>query len=80
MTIGSRVQYFVRATVAGAPKEMDFPFDRVGKALEQACAFLKTGATNVSIRDADGHQIDGSALEDCCQRGMIQHDLKPVTL
>jgi hypothetical protein len=69
----------VTATVKGLP--LFRAFDYVGDALEQARAFLASGATNISILNNHGNHLEGSALEDCCRNAEgIQNDLTPVKL
>jgi hypothetical protein len=47
----------VTATVKGLP--LFRAFDYVGDALEQARAFLASGATNISIRNNHGNHLEG---------------------
>jgi hypothetical protein len=72
--------YVVSADALGAFRREILRFEHVGKALEQACAFLKGGAANVAICDELGNRIDGLELERCCQSGAIRANLKPVNL
>jgi hypothetical protein len=70
--------YFVTWPLAGSQKRGEMPAcERPGAALRQASALLASGATGVSIRDEQGHHIEGEALEVCCRRGRITRDLKP---
>jgi hypothetical protein len=70
--------YFVTWAVAGSPKRGEMPScDGPGAALRQADALLTGGATGVSIRDEEGHHIEGDDLAICCRTGRITRDLKP---
>jgi hypothetical protein len=70
--------YFVTWSVAGSPKRGEMPScDHSGAALLQANALLASGATGVSIRDEEGHYIEGDALALCCRSGRITQNLKP---
>jgi hypothetical protein len=69
--------YIVSGTIAGAPKPVEFRFDEVGRALNQAEILLKSGAKDVSIHDGRGHHIKGPALVSCCESGRIRGDLQP---
>jgi hypothetical protein len=69
--------YIVSGTIAGAPKPVEFRFDEVGMALNQAGILLKSGTKDVSIDDGRGHHIKGLALVRCCETGRIRGDLQP---
>ena len=69
--------YIVSGTIAGAPKPVEFRFDEVGMALNQAGILLKSGAKDVSIDNGRGHHIKGPALVSCCETGRIRGDLQP---
>jgi len=62
---------------SGAPKPVEFRFDEVGMALNQAGILLKSGTKDVSIDDGRGHHIKGPALVRCCETGRIRGDLQP---
>jgi hypothetical protein len=54
--------YIVSGTIAGAPKPVEFRFDEVGMALNQAGILLKSGAKDVrSTMGAASHQRSGAS-------------------
>jgi hypothetical protein len=59
--------YFVRASATGSPKRIEFRYRDLGPAFGQACALIKSGASDVSIRDSQGNHIEGSELAACCR-------------
>jgi hypothetical protein len=70
--------YFVRASGTGSPKRIEFRYRDLGPALGQACALVKSGAPDVSIRDSRDNHIEGSELAACCRgERTLNSDLRP---
>jgi hypothetical protein len=70
--------YFVRASASGSPKWIEFRYRDLKPAFGQACALIKSGASDVSIRDSQGNHIEGSELAACCRgERTLNSDLRP---
>src|SRR5580704_14072870 len=59
--------YVVRASASGSLKRIEFRYRDLGPAFRQACALIKSGASDVSIWDSQGNHIEGSELAACCR-------------
>jgi len=59
--------YIVHAKPAGSPLPVRLRFDDLASALDQACAFLKEGAHDVSIENPAGKQLDAARIAAYCQ-------------
>ena len=75
---GAEAVYFVRAPGSGSPEWIEFRYRDLRPALAQACALIKSGASDVSIRDSHGNNIEGSELAACCRgERTLNSDLRP---
>ena len=59
--------YFVHALVNGSPLPIDLHFSDLQKALDEACAYIDSGADEVAISDGHGNRINGPELLACCR-------------